>query len=50
MDFHAMFVISIAWYSFKGKIQLWNEGDRYHMLNEGDKEVWCFWDENGNWL
>jgi len=20
------------------------------MLNEGDKKVWCFWNENGNWF
>jgi hypothetical protein len=19
------------------------------MLNEEDDEIWCFWDENGNW-
>jgi len=31
-------------------IQFWNEGDENHMLNEGEEEVWCSWDENGNWL
>jgi len=30
------------------KIQFWNEVNEDHMLNEGDEEVWCFWDENGN--
>jgi len=28
-------------------IRFWNEGYGEHMLNE---EVWCSWDENGNWL
>jgi len=23
------------------KIQLWNEGDGDHMLNEADEEFWC---------
>jgi len=29
---------------------IWNKWDRDHMLNEGDEEVWCSWDENGNSL
>jgi len=28
------------------KIRLWNERD--HMLNDGEKEVWCFSNEKGN--
>jgi len=31
-------------------IWLWIEEDENYMLNEGDEEIWCSWDENGNWL
>jgi len=33
----------------KNKIQLWNEVNINHMLIGRDEEIWCSWNENGNW-
>jgi len=34
----------------KNKIRFWNVEDGDQMLNKEDKEEWCSWDENDNWL